>query len=67
MEAVSKGLDLTGLLCRGTALEGFDLEASISYMEGLEKRHRARCLASTRSYLAAEGGSCTACVARFLR
>lgn len=52
MEAASKGLDLTGLLGGGEALEAFNLEESLSFMEGLERRHRKRCIAATRAYLA---------------
>ncbi|CBN75840.1 conserved unknown protein [Ectocarpus siliculosus] len=52
MEAASKGLDLTGLLGRGEALEAFNLEESLSFMEALERRHRGRCIAATKAYLA---------------
>lgn len=52
LEAASRGLDLTALLGRGEALESFDLGESLSFMEGLETRHRKRCLAATRAYLA---------------
>ena len=52
MEAASRGLDLMPLLGGGEALEGFDLEESLLFMEGLEQRHRVRCLAATRAYLA---------------
>ncbi len=48
-EAASRGLSLVPLLVRGEALEGFDLEASLPFMEGLEQRHRHRCLAATRA------------------
>ena len=50
--AASRGLDLMPLLGEGQALEGFDLAESISFMAGLEERHRSRCLAATRAYLA---------------
>ena len=52
MEAASRGLDLWPLLAGGEAAEGFDLEEAILFMEGLEKRHRSRCLDATRAYLA---------------
>ncbi|CAM9244333.1 unnamed protein product [Ectocarpus fasciculatus] len=52
MEAASKGLDLMGLLGRGEGLEAFSLEDSLSFMEGLERRHRGRCIAATQAYLA---------------
>lgn len=52
MEAASKGLDLMPLLGGEGALEGFDLEESLLFMEGLERRHRSRCLAATVAYLA---------------
>lgn len=54
MEAASRGLSLVPLLVRGEALEGFDLEASLPFMEGLEQRHRHRhrCLPATRALLA---------------
>lgn len=53
MAAASKGLDLRPLLGGGgEAFEGFDLEESLLFMEGLERRHRSRCLAATRAFLA---------------
>lgn len=52
LDAASRGLDLTALLGRGEALESFDLGESLHFMEGLETRHRKRCLAATRAYLA---------------
>eukprot|EP00903_Cladosiphon_okamuranus_P007097 g6896.t1 len=52
MDAASRGLDLMPLLGGGEALEGFDLGESLLFMEGLEQRHRSRCLAATRAYLA---------------
>ena len=52
MEAAARGLDLMPLLGGGEALEGYDWESSLSFMEGLERRHRHRCLAAaTRGIL----------------
>lgn len=55
MDAVSAGLylHLGDLLPGGeSALDGFDLADALSYMEGLERRHRPRCLAATEAYFA---------------
>lgn len=55
MDAASTGLylHLGDLLAGGGgALDGFDLADALSYMEGLERRHRSRCLAATEAYLA---------------
>lgn len=52
MEAASRGLDLMPLLGGGEALEDFCLEESLSFMEGLERCYRSRCVAATRAYLA---------------
>eukprot|EP00752_Nemacystus_decipiens_P011121 g9881.t1 len=48
MEAASRGVDLMPLLVGGEALQDFDLEESLLFMEGLEKRHRSRCLAASQ-------------------
>ena len=56
VDASSAGLDLSPLLLEGEALEGFQLEASLGFMEDLEQRHRPRCLAATQAFLARVAG-----------
>lgn len=50
VQAASAGVDLTDLICRGDALEGFDLQASLSYVDGLAALHHDECLEAITSF-----------------
>lgn len=51
VDAALADMDLTDLLDRGEALEGFDLEAALSYVEVLAERYHGECEAAMTAYL----------------